>query len=60
MTLPHAGLNVKLISFSYFSHFSIFSSTSKKQNPFKLVRAIAHNVWQGRKQGFWVLFFFFF
>lgn len=56
MTLLHAKLNVKLISLSKFSHDSTFSSESMKQNPFKLIRAIVHNL---QKEGSKLLFFFF-
>lgn len=31
---------------------TVSSLASKNQKPFKLVRAIVHNVWQGRKQVF--------
>lgn len=58
MTLLHAELNVEFVSFSYFSHYSILSSASKKQKPFKLIRAVVRNVWQGRKQVFLCVVFF--
>lgn len=66
MALLQAEVNVKFSSFSIFFFYNIFSSASRKENPFKLYSAIAHNVWQGRKKegrkegSFGRLFFFFF
>lgn len=67
MALLQAEVNVKFSSFSIFFFYNIFSSASRKENPFKLYSAIAHNVWQGRKKEgrkegrkFWTAFFCFF